>query len=251
MSNGNVKLVDNAKDWQGKHKRFIQLQDEPTDYLQTNSVKSREAFDVWVFLKRRSGSAYNATINNIARDLHMGTAKVTKAQELLVELGLLKIEEEAELTGEKRLVTEKGITVKNNKAQYTVYATSEKIIALMSKQTAAVASPAAVVEEVPQAQQIQPEVVKVVASPAAVSPSRDERLKAREEEIREIGRRFALSVKQREALVQATKEFAAKVKRKATEAEIGSMANLLSSESSMITGPKAVSDFIWRKALSK
>ena len=44
--NGNVKLVDNAKDWQGKHKRFIQLQDEPTDYLQTNSVKSREAFDV-------------------------------------------------------------------------------------------------------------------------------------------------------------------------------------------------------------
>ena len=242
--NGNVKLVDNAKDWQGKHKRFIQLQDEPTDYLQTNSVKSREAFDVWVFLKRRSGSEYNATINNIARDLHMGTAKVTKAQELLVELGLLKIEEEAELTGEKRLVTEKGITVKNNKAQYTVYATSEQITALMSKQTA-------VVEEVPKAQEVQAEAVKVVASPAAVSPSRDERLKAREEEIREIGRRFALSVKQREALVQATKEFAAKVKRKATEAEIGSMANLLSSESSMITGPKAVSDFIWRKALSK
>ena len=159
-------------------------------------------------------------------------------------MGLLKIEEEAELTGEKRLVTEKGITVKNNKAQYTVYATSDKIIALMSKQTA-------VVEEVPKAQEVQAEAVKVVARPAAVSPSRDERLKAREEEIREIGRRFALSVKQREALVQATKEFAAKVKRKATEAEIGSMANLLSSESSMITGPKAVSDFIWRKALSK
>lgn len=244
MSNGNVKLVDNAKDWQGKHRGFTPLQDEPIDYLQTTSVKTREAFDLWVFLKRRSGSEYNATINNIARDLHMGTAKVRQAQELLINVDLLKIEEEAELTGEKRIVTGKGITVKNNKAQYTVYATSDKIIALMSKQTA-------VVEEVPKAQEVQAEAVKVVARPAAVSPSRDERLKAREEEIREIGRRFALSVKQREALVQATKEFAAKVKRKATEAEIGSMANLLSSESSMITGPKAVSDFIWRKALSK
>ena len=250
--NGNVKLVDNAKDWQGKHKRFIQLQDEPTDYLQTNSVKSREAFDVWVFLKRRSGSEYNATINNIARDLHMRATTVTWAQEYLIKVGLLKIEEEAELTGEKRLVTETGITVKNNKAQYTVYATSEQIIALMSKQTAAVASPAAVVEEVPQAQQIQTEVVKVVASPAAVSPSRDERLKAREEEIKEIGRRYSLSVQRREELVLATKKFASSVKRKASDAEINHMANLLScSENDEVTGSKAVSDFIWRKALSK
>ena len=160
MSNGNVKLVDNAKDWQGKHRGFTPLQDEPIDYLQTTSVKTREAFDLWVFLKRRSGSEYNATINNIARDLHMGTAKVRQAQELLINVGLLKIEEEAELTGEKRLVTEKGITVKNNKALYTVFATSEQIISLMSKQTAVVASPAAVVEEVPQAPQIQQEAVK-------------------------------------------------------------------------------------------
>ena len=186
MSNGNVKLVDNAKDWQGKHRGFTPLQDEPIDYLQTTSVKTREAFDLWVFLKRRSDSEYNATINNIARDLHMGTAKVRQAQELLINVDLLKIEEEAELTGEKRLVTEKGITVKNNKALYTVFATSEQIISLMSKQTAVVAGPAAVVEEVPQAQQIQTEVVNVVASPAAVSQSRDELIKAREEEIREI-----------------------------------------------------------------
>lgn len=249
--NGNVKLVDNAKDWQGKHKRFIQLQDEPTDYLQTNSVKSREAFDVWVFLKRRSGSEYNATINNIARDLHMGTAKVTKAQELLVELGLLKIEEEAELTGEKRLVTEKGITVKNNKAQYTVYATSEQIIALMSKQTAVVASPAAVVEEVPQVQQIQPEVVKVVASPAAVSPSRDERLKAREEEIKTIGKQCGLlSRAQLTALVVAVKAFANRVERKATNAEIRLMANFLEPGANAET-KKELDSYIERQALHK
>ena len=244
MSNGNVKLVDNAKDWQGKHQDILLIQRKIAHFLLTTTAKTRHAYSVWSHLREQAGGEYNATINNIARDLHMSAKTVTQAQELLVKLGLLKIEEEAELTGEKRLVTEKGITVKNNKALYTVFATSEQIISLMSKQTA-------VVEEVPKAQEVQAEAVKVVASPAAVSPSRDARLKAREEEIREIGRRFALSVKQREALVQATKEFAAKVKRKATEAEIGSMANLLSSESSMITGPKAVSDFIWRKALSK
>ena len=249
--NGNVKLVDNAKDWQGKHKRFIQLQDEPTDYLQTNSVKSREAFDVWVFLKRRSGSEYNATINNIARDLHMGTAKVTKAQEFLINVGLLKIEEEAELTGEKRLVTETGITVKNNKALYTVFATSEQIIALMSKRTAGVASPGAVVEEVPQAQQIQPEVVKVVASPAAVSPSRDERLKAREEEIRDIGKQCGLlSRAQLTALVVAVKAFANSVERKATNAEIRLMANYLDAGVTAET-KKALDSYIERQALHK
>ena len=249
--NGNVKLVDNAKDWQGKHKRFIQLQDEPTDYLQTNSVKSREAFDVWVFLKRRSGSEYNATINNIARDLHMGTAKVTKAQEFLINVGLLKIEEEAELTGEKRLVTEKGITVKNNKALYTVFATSEQIIALMSKQTEVVASPAAVVEEVPQVQQIQQEEVKVVASPAAVSPSRDERLKAREEEIMDIGKQCGLlSRAQLTALVVAVKAFANRVERKATNAEIRLMANFLEPGANAET-KKELDSYIERQALHK
>ena len=242
--NGNVKLVDNAKDWQGKHKRFIQLQDEPTDYLQTNSVKSREAFDVWVFLKRRSGSEYNATINNIARDLHMGTAKVTKAQELLVELGLLKIEEEAELTGEKRLVTEKGITVKNNKAQYTVYATSEKIIALMSKQTA-------VVEEVPKAQEVQAEAVKVVARPAAVSPSHNELIKAREDEIKAIGMQYGLlSQAQLTALVDAVKAFAITAKRKANNAEIKLMANYLDAGVNAET-KKALNSYIERQALHK
>ena len=244
MSNGNVKLVDNAKDWQGKHKRFTQLQDEPTDYLQTNSVKSREAFDVWVFLKRRSGSEYNATINNIARDLHMGTAKVTKAQELLVELGLLKIEEEAELTGEKRLVTEKGITVKNNKAQYTVYATSDKIIALMSKQTA-------VVEEVPKAQEVQAEAVKVVARPAAVSPSHNELIKAREDEIKAIGMQYGLlSQAQLTALVDAVKAFAITAKRKANNAEIKLMANYLDAGVNAET-KKALNSYIERQALHK
>lgn len=242
--NGNVKLVDNAKDWQGKHKRFIQLQDEPTDYLQTNSVKSREAFDVWVFLKRRSGSEYNATINNIARDLHMGTAKVTKAQEFLINVGLLKIEEEAELTGEKRIVTGKGITVKNNKAQYTVYATSDKIIALMSKQTA-------VVEEVPKAQEVQAEAVKVVARPAAVSPSHNELIKAREDEIKAIGMQYGLlSQAQLTALVDAVKAFAITAKRKANNAEIKLMANYLDAGVNAET-KKALNSYIERQALHK
>ena len=244
MSNGNVKLVDNAKDWQGKHKRFIQLQDEPTDYLQTNSVKSREAFDVWVFLKRRSGSEYNATINNIARDLHMGTAKVRQAQELLINVDLLKIEEEAELTGEKRIVTGKGITVKNNKAQYTVYATSDKIIALMSKQTA-------VVEEVPKAQEVQAEAVKVVARPAAVSPSHNELIKAREDEIKAIGMQYGLlSQAQLTALVDAVKAFAITAKRKANNAEIKLMANYLDAGVNAET-KKALNSYIERQALHK
>ena len=252
MSNGNVKLVDNAKDWQGKHQDILLIQRKIAHFLLTTTAKTRHAYSVWSHLREQAGGEYNATINNIARDLHMSATTVTAAQELLINVGLLKIEEEAELTGEKRLVTEKGITVKNNKAQYTVYATSEQIISLMSKQTAVVASPAAVVEEVPQVQQIQQEEVKVVASPAAVSPSRDELIKAREEEIREIGRRYSLSVQRREELVLATKKFASSVKRKASDAEINHMANLLScSENDEVTGSKAVSDFIWRKALSK
>ena len=244
MSNGNVKLVDNAKDWQGKHRGFTPLQDEPIDYLQTTSVKTREAFDLWVFLKRRSDSEYNATINNIARDLHMGTAKVRQAQELLINVGLLKIEEEAELTGEKRLVTEKGITVKNNKAQYTVYATSEQITALMSKQTA-------VVEEVPKAQEVQAEVVKVVARPAAVSLSHNELIKAREDEIKAIGMQYGLlSQAQLTALVDAVKAFAITAKRKANNAEIKLMANYLDAGVNAET-KKALNSYIERQALHK
>ena len=244
MSNGNVKLVDNAKDWQGKHRGFTPLQDEPIDYLQTTSVKTREAFDLWVFLKRRSGSEYNATINNIARDLHMGTAKVRQAQELLINVDLLKIEEEAELTGEKRIVTGKGITVKNNKAQYTVYATSDKIIALMSKQTA-------VVEEVPKAQEVQAEAVKVVARPAAVSPSHNELIKAREDEIKAIGMQYGLlSQAQRTALVDAVKALAITAKRKANNAEIKLMANYLDAGVNAET-KKALNSYIERQALHK
>ena len=244
MSNGNVKLVDNAKDWQGKHRGFTPLQDEPIDYLQTTSVKTREAFDLWVFLKRRSGSEYNATINNIARDLHMGTAKVRQAQELLINVDLLKIEEEAELTGEKRIVTGKGITVKNNKAQYTVYATSDKIISLMSKQTA-------VVEEVPKAQEVQAEAVKVVARPAAVSPSHNELIKAREDEIKAIGMQYGLlSQAQLTALVDAVKAFAITAKRKANNAEIKLMANYLDAGVNAET-KKALNSYIERQALHK
>ena len=244
MSNGNVKLVDNAKDWQGKHRGFTPLQDEPIDYLQTTSVKTREAFDLWVFLKRRSGSEYNATINNIARDLHMGTAKVRQAQELLINVDLLKIEEEAELTGEKRIVTGKGITVKNNKAQYTVYATSDKIISLMSKQTA-------VVEEVPKAQEVQAEAVKVVARPAAVSPSHNELIKAREDEIKAIGMQYGLlSQAQLTALVDAVKAFAITAKRKANNAEIKLMANFLEPGANAET-KKALDSYIERQALHK
>ena len=244
MSNGNVKLVDNAKDWQGKHRGFTPLQDEPIDYLQTTSVKTREAFDLWVFLKRRSDSEYNATINNIARDLHMGTAKVRQAQELLINVGLLIIEEEAELTGEKRIVTGKGITVKNNKAQYTVYATSDKIIALMSKQTA-------VVEEVPKAQEVQAEAVKVVARPAAVSPSHNELIKAREDEIKAIGMQYGLlSQAQLTALVDAVKAFAITAKRKANNAEIKLMANYLDAGVNAET-KKALNSYIERQALHK
>ena len=174
----------------------------------------------------------------------MGTAKVTKAQELLVELGLLKIEEEAELTGEKRLVTEKGITVKNNKAQYTVYATSEQITALMSKQTA-------VVEEVPKAQEVQAEVVKVVARPAAVSLSHNELIKAREDEIKAIGMQYGLlSQAQLTALVDAVKAFAITAKRKANSAEIKLMANYLDAGVNAET-KKALNSYIERQALHK
>lgn len=249
--NGNVKLVDNAKDWQGKHQDILLIQRKIAHFLLTTTAKTRHAYSVWSHLREQAGGEYNATINNIARDLHMSAKTVTQAQELLVKLGLLKIEEEAELTGEKRLVTEKGITVKNNKALYTVFATSEQIISLMSKQTEVVASPAAEVEEVPQAQQIQTEVVNVVASPAAVSPSRDERLKAREEEIRDIGKQCGLlSRAQLTALVVAVKAFANRVERKATNAEIRLMANYLDAGVNAET-KKELDSYIERQALHK
>ena len=221
MSNGNVKLGDNAKDWQGKHQDILLIQRKIAHFLLTTTAKTRHAYSVWSHLREQAGGEYNATINNIARDLHMSATTVTAAQELLINVGLLKIEEEAELTGEKRLVTEKGITVKNNKAQYTVYATSEQITALMSKQTA-------VVEEVPKAQEVQAEVVKVVARPAAVSLSHNELIKAREDEIKAIGMQYGLlSQAQLTALVYAVEAFANTAKRKANNEEIKVMANYL------------------------
>ena len=244
MSNGNVKLVDNAKDWQGKHQDILLIQRKIAHFLLTTTAKTRHAYSVWSHLREQAGGEYNATINNIARDLHMGTAKVTKAQEFLINVGLLKIEEEAELTGEKRLVTEKGITVKNNKAQYTVYATSEQITALMSKQTA-------VVEEVPKAQEVQAEAVKVVARPAAVSPSHNELIKAREDEIKAIGMQYGLlSQAQLTALVDAVKAFAITAKRKANNAEIKLMANYLDAGVNAET-KKALNSYIERQALHK
>ena len=244
MSNGNVKLVDNAKDWQGKHQDILLIQRKIAHFLLTTTAKTRHAYSVWSHLREQAGGEYNATINNIARDLHMSATTVTAAQELLINVGLLKIEEEAELTGEKRLVTEKGITVKNNKAQYTVYATSDKIIALMSKQTA-------VVEEVPKAQEVQAEAVKVVARPAAVSPSHNELIKAREDEIKAIGMQYGLlSQAQLTALVDAVKAFAITAKRKANSAEIKLMANYLDAGVNAET-KKALNSYIERQALHK
>lgn len=244
MSNGNVKLVDNAKDWQGKHQDILLIQRKIAHFLLTTTAKTRHAYSVWSHLREQAGGEYNATINNIARDLHMSATTVTAAQELLINVGLLKIEEEAELTGEKRLVTEKGITVKNNKAQYTVYATSEQITALMSKQTA-------VVEEVPKAQEVQAEAVKVVARPAAVSPSHNELIKAREDEIKAIGMQYGLlSQAQLTALVDAVKAFAITAKRKANSAEIKLMANYLDAGVNAET-KKALNSYIERQALHK
>lgn len=244
MSNGNVKLVDNAKDWQGKHQDILLIQRKIAHFLLTTTAKTRHAYSVWSHLREQAGGEYNATINNIARDLHMSATTVTAAQELLINVGLLKIEEEAELTGEKRLVTEKGITVKNNKAQYTVYATSEQITALMSKQTA-------VVEEVPKAQEVQAEVVKVVARPAAVSLSHNELIKAREDEIKAIGMQYGLlSQAQLTALVDAVKAFAITAKRKANSAEIKLMANYLDAGVNAET-KKALNSYIERQALHK
>lgn len=244
MSNGNVKLVDNAKDWQGKHQDILLIQRKIAHFLLTTTAKTRHAYSVWSHLREQAGGEYNATINNIARDLHMSATTVTAAQELLINVGLLKIEEEAELTGEKRLVTEKGITVKNNKAQYTVYATSEQITALMSKQTA-------VVEEVPKAQEVQAEVVKVVARPAAVSLSHNELIKAREDEIKAIGMQYGLlSQAQLTALVDAVKAFATTAKRKANNAEIKLMANYLDAGVNAET-KKALNSYIERQALHK
>lgn len=244
MSNGNVKLVDNAKDWQGKHQDILLIQRKIAHFLLTTTAKTRHAYSVWSHLREQAGGEYNATINNIARDLHMSATTVTAAQELLINVGLLKIEEEAELTGEKRLVTEKGITVKNNKAQYTVYATSEQITALMSKQTA-------VVEEVPKAQEVQAEAVKVVARPAAVSPSHNELIKAREDEIKAIGMQYGLlSQAQLTALVDAVKAFAITAKRKANNAEIKLMANFLEPGANAET-KKALDSYIERQALHK
>ena len=242
--NGNVKLVDNAKDWQGKHQDILLIQRKIAHFLLTTTAKTRHAYSVWSHLREQAGGEYNATINNIARDLHMSAKTVTQAQELLINVGLLKIEEEAELTGEKRLVTEKGITVKNNKAQYTVYATSEQITALMSKQTA-------VVEEVPKAQEVQAEVVKVVARPAAVSLSHNELIKAREDEIKAIGMQYGLlSQAQLTALVDAVKAFAITAKRKANSAEIKLMANYLDAGVNAET-KKALNSYIERQALHK
>lgn len=244
MSNGNVKLVDNAKDWQGKHQDILLIQRKIAHFLLTTTAKTRHAYSVWSHLREQAGGEYNATINNIARDLHMSATTVTAAQELLINVGLLKIEEEAELTGEKRLVTEKGITVKNNKAQYTVYATSEQITALMSKQTA-------VVEEVPKAQEVQAEAVKVVARPAAVSPSHNVLIKAREDEIKAIGMQYGLlSQAQLTALVDAVKAFAITAKRKANSAEIKLMANYLDAGVNAET-KKALNSYIERQALHK
>lgn len=115
--NGNSVVKDNAKDVNGRHENFYIIQNYTDDILKEDFI----AFRCYTYLLRVGGSEYNVTIANLARDLKMTKKTARRGIDKLVELGLLDIEAEKDITGEKMTKIADGTKVPNTRKRYTVY----------------------------------------------------------------------------------------------------------------------------------
>lgn len=224
--NGNLKSVDNSKDTQGRHKDFIAVQRKVSYYLLTTTAKTRQAFDVWTFLRLQANGEYNVTEQGLRKALHMSIACVSQALDYLAGIDLLTIEDDKEVTGKAQVVTANGKAVPNNQKHFTVFYTSAK---LEEAAIEAYAATTALIEAKPAE---EPAVTSIPQRVQQTRPTQDN-IQAREQEILDIGRRTAgtdsipgsLSPKQEAMLLAMAKEYRQIVGVNAEEQQIRCIAD--------------------------
>lgn len=231
--NGNLKSVDNSKDTQGRHKDFIAVQRKVSYYLLTTTAKTRQAFDVWTFLRLQANGEYNVTEQGLRKALHMSIACVSQALDYLAGIDLLTIEDDKELTGKAQVVTANGKAVPNNQKHFTVFCTSAKL------EETAIEAYAATTARIEAKPAEEPAVTSVPQRVQQTRPTQKqsltERMQAREQEILDIGRRVAgtdsipgsLTPKQKDMLLASAKEYRQKVGISAGEQQIYHMADMI------------------------
>lgn len=248
--NGNLKSVDNSKDTQGRHKDFIAVQRKVSLYLLTATAKTRQAFDVWAFLRLQANGEYNVTEQGLRKALHMSIACVSWALDYLAGIDLLTIKDDKEVTGKAQVVTANGKAVPNNQKHFTVFCTSAKL-----EETAieAYAATAVCIEAEPAEEQAAASVPpRMQQTRPTQKQSFTERIQAREREILTIGRRTAgtdsipgiLSPKQEAMLLASAKEYKQKVGISAGEQQIHYMADMMLTAGVCEKTKKDISEYI-------
>lgn len=115
--NGNLNLIDNAKNADGTHRNFFMGHEEAYSLLEKEKGKVEL---VYSFLLRHANSKFNVTFENIAAARGLSYKTVRAGCKRLAELGLLEIKDNA-TDGEKTITTSRGRKVCNNTKTFIVY----------------------------------------------------------------------------------------------------------------------------------
>lgn len=115
--NGNLNLIDNAKNADGTRRNFFMGHEEAYSLLEKEKGKVEL---VYSFLLRHANSKFNVTFENIAAARGLSYKTVRAACKRLAELGLLEIKNNA-TDGEKTITTSRGRKVCNNTRTFIVY----------------------------------------------------------------------------------------------------------------------------------
>lgn len=115
--NGNLNLIDNAKNADGTHRNFFMGHEEAYGLLEKEKGKVEL---VYSFLLRHANSKFNVTFENIAAARGLSYKTVRAGCKRLAELGLLEIKDNA-TDGEKTITTSRGRKVCNNTKTFIVY----------------------------------------------------------------------------------------------------------------------------------
>lgn len=116
--NGNVTLIDNAKNGDTRRSDFTIIQNVVIDLLTADS----SAFACYCLLRRRAGSEYNVTVKNIARDIGCTPKSARRALDELKHLQLLEEKADKDISGKTRVEAADGSMIPNNCRIYTLYA---------------------------------------------------------------------------------------------------------------------------------
>ena len=115
--NGNLNLIDNAKNADGTHRNFFMGHEEAYGLLEKEKGKVEL---VYSFLLRHANSEFNVTFENIAAARGLSYKTVRAGCKRLTELGLLEIKDNA-IDGEKTITTSRGRKLCNNTRTFNVY----------------------------------------------------------------------------------------------------------------------------------